>query len=167
MVSFVDESDPDFEVKELVREIQDKAAAGHWKGATRKLKKLTRRYPNHPAITPELYMAVLTACQANRLQAARAAEPARKILEELWEAGYAIPEQAGNYCIQNSLSGSGPAGTHHGHGGIGKMMFGSMINFLPISRQQSHFDPLFHRYCLGHVGSVGRIRHDCVLGNVR
>lgn len=117
-MSFVDESDPDFEIKELHREIMDKAELGHWKAATRKLKKLTRRVQRDAPVPMAILEAVLEACMAARLQGARAAEPARKILEQYVEFGYPIPEAAGNYCIKNCLGDTGPLSTHQGFGGI-------------------------------------------------
>lgn len=116
-MTFIDKSDPDFELKELAREIRAKSQKGHWKAATRKLKKLTRRFTDRK-IDEDLYLQVLEACMANRLQGARASEPARKILEQLVEAGYGIPEQAGNYCVKNCIGESGPNSTHQGFGGI-------------------------------------------------
>ena len=114
----MDESDPDFEVKELRKEIRTKAEMGHWKAATRKLKKLTRRVQRDQPVPVDILEAVLEACMAARMQGARAAEPARKILEQYVEFGYPIPEQAGNYCIKNSLGDMGPQSTHQGFGGI-------------------------------------------------
>jgi len=96
-VKFVDESDPDFERKELEQEISAKAEKGHWKAAVRKLKKLTRRFPDYQ-IPESVHVQTLEACMADRVQGARASEPARKIMEQMVELGYKIPEQAGNYC---------------------------------------------------------------------
>lgn len=116
-VTFVDQSDPDFDLKDLMRDVTAKSEKGHWKAATRKLKRLTRRFTD--ATIPEsLYLSVLEACMSNRMQGARASEPARKILEQMVEQGYKIPEQAGNYCIRNSLGETGPDSTHQGFGGI-------------------------------------------------
>lgn len=116
-VTFVDASDPDFELKELVREISEKASKMHWKAATRKLKRLTRRFPE-AKVDESVYLETLEACMANRMQGARASEPARKILEQMAEQGYTIPEKVGNYCIKNSLGETGPNSTHQGFGGI-------------------------------------------------
>lgn len=114
----MDESDPDFEVKELQREIKTKAEMGHWKAATRKLKKLTRRVQRDKPVPVDVLEVVLDSCMAARLQGARAAEPARKILEQFVEFGYPIPESAGNYCVRNCLGDTGPQSTHQGFGGI-------------------------------------------------
>jgi hypothetical protein len=111
---FVDESDP---TTELVAEIEAKCAQNHWKAATRKLKKLTRQYPD-TYIAESLLLRVLETCMENRLQGARASEPARKIMEQLVEQGYYIPEKEGNFCIQNSLGETGPTSTHQGFGGV-------------------------------------------------
>jgi hypothetical protein len=118
LVTFTDESDPDFEGKELMREIRAKSEMGHWKTATRKLKKLTRRVQRDEPVPAEILEVVLEACMENRLQGARAAEPARKILEQMVEFKYPIPEAAGNYCIKNCLGESGPHSMHQGFAGI-------------------------------------------------
>lgn len=116
--TFVDESDPNFDFKILLDEVNEKAAVGHWKAATRKLKKLSRRQASGDNVIPEkTYVAVLEACLKNKLQGARASEPARKILEEMAESGYKIPATMGNQCVLNCL-GNGPNGTHDGCGGI-------------------------------------------------
>ena len=128
-ISFVDESDPDFELKELLKEVQEKSAQGHWKSATRKLKKLNRRFPEF--IVPEsTYIEALEACMANRLHGARASEPARKIMEQMVEQGYVIPEQAGNYCIRNSI-GAERDSTHQGFGGVDTAL--AMMSALKLS----------------------------------
>lgn len=113
-VSFVDESDPDFDNNALLAEVEEKAQIGHWKAATRKLKKLNKKMKKIPS---ETYIAVLESCLQNKLQGARASEPARKILEEMSANGYQIPKSMGNQCVLNSL-GNCPDGTHDGFGGI-------------------------------------------------
>lgn len=62
-------------------------------------------------------MAVLRSCMENRLQGARAAESARKIMELMVEEGYEIPNDVANFCVKNSLD-DGPDATHDGFGGI-------------------------------------------------
>jgi hypothetical protein len=98
-------------------EISSSSSKGHWKTATRKLKRLTRRFRDR-TIDASVYLQVLEACMANRLQGARASEPARKILEQMVEAGFSIPEKEGNYCIQNSIGMTGTDSTHQGFGGL-------------------------------------------------
>lgn len=118
---FEDNSDPDFEFKDLVNETLEKADLFHWKGATRKLKRLKRRFGKHSAdpreIPRNVYLAVLEACTEDRLHGARAAEPARKIMEEMAEQGYEIPADLANNCLRNCL-GDGVNGSHQGFGGI-------------------------------------------------
>eukprot|EP00980_Cylindrotheca_fusiformis_P007363 scaffold1525_cov142-Cylindrotheca_fusiformis.AAC.163 len=120
-IRFQDNSDPDFEFKDLIREALAKAEQSHWKAATRKLKKLTRRFGKNsadPRTIPEsVYLAVLEACMEERLHGARATEPARKIMEEMVEQGYAIPENSANHCLSNCL-GTDANGSHQGFGGI-------------------------------------------------
>lgn len=117
-VTFCDESDPDFDFKALLTDVMTKSSAGHWKAATRKLKTLNKRYstPERP-VPREAYLAVLEACAADRLNGARASEPARKIIEDMMENDYEIPMELANSCVMNSL-GDGPGGTHDDCGGI-------------------------------------------------
>lgn len=120
-ITFEDTSDPDFDYKNLVRETLEKAEMTHWKGATRKLRTLTRRYgkqsPTARPIPEDVYTAVLESCMEDRLHGARAAESARKIMELMVEEGYEIPSDVANYCVKNSLD-NGPDATHDGFGGI-------------------------------------------------
>jgi len=117
-ITFCDESDPDYDFKSLLSEVMQKSSVGHWKSATRKLKKLGKQYstPDRP-VPREAYLAVLEACAANRLNGARASEPARKILEDMAESDYEIPVDLANSCVVNSL-GEGPGATHDECGGI-------------------------------------------------
>ncbi|KAL7571300.1 hypothetical protein ACA910_008952 [Epithemia clementina (nom. ined.)] len=114
-VSFVDQSDPDYERKELLLALDEKVRVGHWKAAVRKLKQYTRRFPSIPESTLN---SVLTVCMDNRLQGARASEPVRKILELMVELQYPISEKVGNYCVKNCLGFESPHSTHQGFGGI-------------------------------------------------
>lgn len=117
-IEFCDEGDPDFDFKALLKEVNEKAAVGHWKAATRKLKKLSKRYATKERPIPrETYIAVLNACAEDRLHGARASEPARKILEQMAEQNHDIPADLGNSCIYSCL-GNGPNATHDGFGGI-------------------------------------------------
>ena len=114
-VQFVDESDPDFEAKQLLNELDDKVQKGHWKAALRKLKRYSRLVP---VVEESTIACVLQVCMDHRLQGARASEPVRKLLELLVEQGYGISETAGNYCIRNCLGYEGPQSTHQGFGGL-------------------------------------------------
>lgn len=116
--TYVDESDPEYDFQALISEIDEKVEEGHWKVATRRLKKLKKRYvTSERKIPPGTYTSVLELCLANKLHGARASEPARKILEEMSSLGYFIPPAMGNQCVLNSL-GNGPNGSHDGCGGI-------------------------------------------------
>ena len=117
-ITFCDESDPDFEFNAVLSEVLQKAAVGHWKAATRKLKALRKNHatPDRP-VPLAAYLAVLEACAADRLNGARASEPARKILEDLATAGHDVPAELANACVASAL-GTGPGGTHDGHGGV-------------------------------------------------
>eukprot|EP00586_Coscinodiscus_wailesii_P011050 CAMPEP_0172494066 /NCGR_PEP_ID=MMETSP1066-20121228/37917_1 /TAXON_ID=671091 /ORGANISM="Coscinodiscus wailesii, Strain CCMP2513" /LENGTH=721 /DNA_ID=CAMNT_0013264721 /DNA_START=150 /DNA_END=2315 /DNA_ORIENTATION=- len=115
-ISFTDNSDPDFEYKSLLSQIESKSEMGHWKAATRKLKQLSRRFPTYP-IPRETYLRVLETCADDRLHGARASIPARKVMEQMSEAGHSIPEALANKCITNCI-GIEEGGKHDGCGGI-------------------------------------------------
>jgi len=117
-ITFCDESDPDFDFKSVLSEVMQKSSLGHWKAATRKLKTLHKKYSSPDSPVPrEAYIAVLEACAANRLNGARASEPARKILEDMSTFQYEIPAELANTCVVSSL-GEGVGGTHDDCGGI-------------------------------------------------
>jgi len=117
-ITFCDESDPDFDFKSVLSDVMQKSTMGHWKSATRKLKKLTKQYSSADRPVPrEAYLAVLEACAADRLNGARASEPARRILEDMATFGFEIPAELANTCVVSSL-GEGPGGTHDQCGGI-------------------------------------------------
>merc|ERR1719203_351092 len=117
-ITFCDDSDPDFDFKAVLAEVMQKSSVGHWKAATRKLKALRNKHatPERP-VPREAHLAVLEACAAFRLNGARAAEPARKILEDMATCGHEIPANLANTCVTSAL-GPGPRGTHEGCGGI-------------------------------------------------
>jgi hypothetical protein len=95
-----------------------KSSKGHWKAATRKLKTLVIKHSTTDRPVPrEAYLAVLEACAADRLNGARASEPARKILEEMSTFGYVIPPELANVCVSSAL-GEGAGATHDGFGGV-------------------------------------------------
>jgi len=122
-VSFIDESDSNFDRKYLIDTIMDKCSRGHWKSATRKLKQLQNKFLTHSDEdnTDEeiqtVYATVLEACSKDRLHGARAAEPARKVMEEMVDRGFPISKSVANDCVMNCV-GVGPGGTHDGFGGI-------------------------------------------------
>jgi len=115
---YTDASDPDFDFNDLSQQILEDSQRKHWKSATRKLKKLKKRYAtSERPISEEVYLAVLDACMESRLSGARASIPARRTMEDMVDDGLNIPSEKINYCILNSL-GDGPDGTHDGFGGI-------------------------------------------------
>lgn len=93
----------------------------HWKSAARRLRKLVTKFgpaSSDPRTIPEeVFTAVLKAYAQDRLHGARAAEPARRAMEEMVANGYSIPADVANYCIKEAL-GFGKDGTHEGFGGI-------------------------------------------------
>lgn len=99
---------------DVIAAITENTERGHWKKAVRKLKKLGK-YGDTIPIT--VYENVLGACAEGRLSGARAAEPARKIMENMARADYVIPSEVGNECIVNSL-GTEVGGSHDTFGGI-------------------------------------------------
>jgi pentatricopeptide repeat protein len=118
-IDFSDESDVDFDFNDLLTTVLKKAEVGHWKAATRKLKQLQKRYESPERLIPAAaFIAVLEACSLDRLHGARAAEPARKVVEEMAVRGYSInkPELA-QLCVTSCI-GMGAGGTHDGFGGI-------------------------------------------------
>lgn len=117
-INFCDESDPEYDFKQVLTEVMQKSSLGHWKAATRKLKALRNKHstPDRP-VPREAYLAVLEACAADRLNGARASEPARKILEDMATCGYAIPAELANVCVVSSL-GEGVGAMHDEFGGI-------------------------------------------------
>jgi hypothetical protein len=117
LYTFQDDSKP---IQGFIDEIEGKAEMGHWKAATRKLKSLTKlSAKDDTVIIPEsVYINVLDSCMGDRLHGARASEPARKILEQMVEKGYQIPEAAGNFCIKNCIGYTGKDSNHQGFGGL-------------------------------------------------
>lgn len=88
----------------------------------------------------ELYVTVLEACAEDRLQGARASEPARKIMEQLAEQHYHIPAKLGNYCVQNCLGYSGAHSTHEGFGGIDTAL--AMLSAMKQTQTEVNTDTL-------------------------
>lgn len=68
-------------------------------------------------IPEEVFTAVMKSYMQDRLHGARAAEPARKAMEEMVANGYSIPGDVANYCVKEAL-GFDSDGTHEGFGGI-------------------------------------------------
>jgi pentatricopeptide repeat protein len=144
-IEFLDQSDPDYEFNELIRDTLEKAEQGHWKGASRKLKRLIRRYgvsSSDPRPIPEeVFQQTLSACMEDRLHGARAAEPARKVMDCMVEAGVSIPTDSANYCIKNAI-GDGPNGSHDGHGGIDTAL--SMLAVMDQAAQTTPNPPIIN-----------------------
>jgi pentatricopeptide repeat protein len=134
-ISFTTTNNNNPEALQLLSEIRDKAKAGHWKSATRKLKRLSRQVDagslggidNGGSIPKEVYDVVLQSCMADRLHGARASESVRKIMEQMIERFASsspppevpvIPDHVANYCIKNCLGHTGIQSTHEGFGGV-------------------------------------------------
>jgi hypothetical protein len=104
-----------------VKEIVGLAKKVHWKSAARKLKKLSSSFgqaSDNPRVIPEeVFTSLLKAYMQDRLHGARAAEPARRAMEEMVANGHSIPGDVANYCIKESM-GYEKDGTHEGFGGI-------------------------------------------------
>jgi hypothetical protein len=135
-IEFQDTSDPDFEFKSLVNEIKDLSKENHWKTASRKLKKLVKHF-GHASTDPreipeEVFTSILRSYMEDRLHGARAAEPARRAMEEMVANGYSIPGDIANYCIKESM-GFEADGTHEGFGGIDTAL--SMLAACEVSEE--------------------------------
>jgi len=120
-ITFQDNSDKDFDFNSLVGEITDLSEKVHWKSAARRFKKLIKRFgndsPESRDIPEKVFTDVLTAFMQSRLHGARAAEPARRAMEEMVSNGYTVPAEIANSCIKDSL-GFEKDGTHEGFAGI-------------------------------------------------
>lgn len=120
-IKFQDDSDPDFELNSLIDEIFALCDKVHWKSGNRRFKKLLRRFgqssENPRTIPEEIFKEILRSYMHSRLHGARAAEPARRAMEEMVYHGYAVPTDIANTCIKESL-GFGEDGKHEGFGGI-------------------------------------------------
>lgn len=68
----------------------------------------------------------------DRLHGARAAEPARRAMEEMVANGYSVPGDIANYCIKESM-GFEADGTHEGFGGIDTAL--SMLAAAEVSEE--------------------------------
>jgi hypothetical protein len=117
-----------------VKDVRDHSAKTHWKAASRKLKKLVQKYGKGSSdpreIAEDVFTTALRAYMENRLHAARAAEPARRAMEEMVAHGYSVPGDIANYCIKESM-GYEADGTHEGFGGIDTAL--AMLTAVEIS----------------------------------
>ena len=105
----------------MVADISALSEKVHWKKANRRLKKLVKLFgvdSAQPRKIPEkAFTDVLTACMQSRLHGARAAESARRTMDEMVSYGYVVPAEIANTCIKESL-GFEKNGMHQGFGGI-------------------------------------------------
>mmetsp|Transcript_23096 Transcript_23096/g.54537 ORF Transcript_23096/g.54537 Transcript_23096/m.54537 type:complete len:739 (+) Transcript_23096:182-2398(+) len=120
-IAFEDVSDPDFDFNSLLREISSLSEKVHWKTASRRFKQLMKRFgkgaPEEREIPEKVFTEILTAYMQSRLHAARAAEPARRAMEEMIANGYMVPSEIANSCIKDCM-GFEKDGSHEGFGGI-------------------------------------------------
>lgn len=135
-IAFQDESDPDFDFNNLIREIAELSEKVHWKKASRRFKKLIKRFgngsPEAREIPEKVFTDVLTALKQSRLHGARAAEPARRAMEEMISNGYIVPSEIANSCIKDSL-GWEKDGTHEGFAGIDTAL--AMLTAVELSEE--------------------------------
>ena len=73
--------------------------------------------PDARTIPEDLFAAVMKVYMQDRLHGARAAESARRTMEEMVANGYSVPEDVANYCVKQSI-GFDEYGSHEGFGGI-------------------------------------------------
>jgi len=135
-IDFQDNSDPDFDFNSLVNEISTLSERVHWKKASRRFKKLIKNYgigsPESREIPEHVFSDFLSALMQDRLHGARAAEPARRAMEEMVSHGYTVPAEIANTCIKESL-GFEKDGTHEGFGGIDSAL--AMLTAVEISKE--------------------------------
>jgi len=135
-IVFQDNSNPDFDFNNLVNEILSLCEKVHWKSAARKLRKLVHQFghsPDNPRTIPEeVFTEILKAYMKSRLHGARAAEPARRAMEEMVHNGYTVPAEIANTCIKESL-GFEKDGTHDGFGGIDTAL--AMLRAVELSEE--------------------------------
>ncbi|KAG7366982.1 PPR: pentatricopeptide repeat domain containing protein [Nitzschia inconspicua] len=135
-IVFQDIVDPDSEYRNLITEIKSLSEKLHWKAASRKLKKLVQKYghaSDDPRIIPEeVFISTLRAYMENRLHGARAAEPARRAMEEMVANGHSVPGDIANICIKESM-GYEVDGTHEGFGGIDTAL--AMLAAVEVSKE--------------------------------
>ena len=103
-----------------------------------------------------MYTETLTACMADRLHGARAAEPARKVMEGMVEEGYEIPTDAANYCLKNSL-GEGLNGSHEGHGGIDTAL--AMLAAIELCKKPPIINPDTYWKLITSMAGTGDLDH--------
>jgi len=135
-IAFLDDSDPDFDFNSLLKEIHTLSEKVHWKSASRKFKKLIKRFgnaaPESREIPEKVFTDVLMAYMQSRLHGARAAEPARRAMEEMVSNGYSVPAEIANSCIKDSL-GFEKDGSHEGFGGIDTAL--AMLTAVELSEE--------------------------------
>lgn len=135
-IAFRDDSDPDFDFKSLLEDISALTQKVYWKKASRRFKTLIKRFghnsPESRQIPENIFIDVLTAFMQSRLHGARAAEPARRAMEEMVLNGYSVPAEIANSCIKDSL-GFEKDGTHEGFGGIDTAL--AMLTAVELSEE--------------------------------
>jgi len=135
-IAFQDDSDPDFDFNSLVEEISHLSDKVHWKTGSRRFKKLIKRFginsPEAREIPEKVFTDLLTALMQSRLHGARAAEPARRAMEEMVKNGYAVPAEIANSCIKDSL-GPERDGSHEGFAGIDTAL--AMLTAVELSEE--------------------------------
>lgn len=141
-ISFQDDSDPDFDFNSLLQEIYSLSEKVHWKRASRKFKQLMKRFGHNSSESREIpervFTDILTAYMQSRLHGARAAEPARRAMEEMVSNGYTVPAEIANSCIKDCL-GFEKDGTHEGFGGIDTAL--AMLAAVELSEE--NLTPIF------------------------
>jgi len=159
-IDFQDESDPDFDFKSLVNDVMDLSDKGHWKKLSRRLKKLSWTFgpmsPDARTIPEDLFAAVMNVYMQDRLHGARAAEPARKAMEEMVANGYSIPEDVANYCVKQSI-GFDEDGSHEGFGGIDTAL--AMLAAIEVSPNPPTIHHDTYEQLISAMAREGSIEH--------
>jgi hypothetical protein len=121
----------------LVKEILSLTEKVHWKRAARKFKQLIKKFgtdsENPRTIPEEVFTEILKAYMQCRLHGARAAEPARRAMEEMVHAGYTVPAEIANTCIKEALGFEQDGTPHEGFGGIDTAL--AMLTAVELSEE--------------------------------
>jgi len=96
------------------------------------VKRFGRDSPESREIPKKVFLDILEALMQSRLHGARAAEPARRAMEEMVSYGYMVPGEIANSCIKDSL-GFEKDGSHEGFAGIDTAL--AMLTAVELSEQ--------------------------------
>lgn len=135
-ITFQNKEDADFDFNNMVQEVLSLSEKVHWKSAARRFKQLIIRFghasPAPRDIPEEVFTKLLKAYMQCRLHGSRAAEPARRAMEEMVSNGFSVPSDVANSCIKDSI-GYDKDGSHEGFGGIDTAL--AMLTAIELSKE--------------------------------